>query len=158
VTPPVITATSLHCLGMLAYICNDSDIFVIPPQPAGPYTFIFQVDAGQAPVPCTPGIVPGPVDSVTFHVTDASGIPTPAPGAEELLLVPAGKQNNFICKVPGNIRLPFILKLFTTGGQIATSLTISSNNQEIDLSGRAAGIYLATPDRHHEKGIKVVVQ
>lgn len=69
-----IEAFALHCLGMLTYICNHTDTFKLNPLPAGAYTFRFQLDAGMLPFPCTPGIIPGPADSVSFFVTPVTGI------------------------------------------------------------------------------------
>lgn len=70
-----INAYALHCIGILTVICYATDTFKIPPLPAGNYSFIFQLDAGLAPAPCTPGIVPGPSDTLHFTVISASGIP-----------------------------------------------------------------------------------
>ncbi len=69
-----IEAFALHCLGMLTYICNHTDTFKINPLPAGAYSFSFQLDAGMLPFPCTPGIFPGPSDSVNFVVNPVTGI------------------------------------------------------------------------------------
>ncbi len=63
-----IEAFALHCLGMLTYICHHTDTFKINPLPAGAYSFHFQLDAGMLPFPCTPGIFPGPSDSIALVV------------------------------------------------------------------------------------------
>jgi len=70
-----IYGDALHCLGMLTVICSYTDTFAVAPLPAGNYTFHMQLNAGGGPAPCTAGIVPGPVDSVTFTVVQATGIP-----------------------------------------------------------------------------------
>lgn len=67
-------ASSMHCLGPLSFICYDADTFMLGQLPAGNFTFLVTVDAGILPSPCTPGIVPGPVDSVSFVVASASGL------------------------------------------------------------------------------------
>ncbi len=69
-----IEAFALHCLGMLTYICNHTDTFKVNPLPAGLYSFHFQLDAGMLPSPCTPGIISGPSDSITFVVSPVTGI------------------------------------------------------------------------------------
>lgn len=69
-----IEAFALHCLGMLTYICNHTDTFKVNPLSAGAYSFHFQLDAGMLPFPCTPGIFPGPSDSVSFVVNPVTGI------------------------------------------------------------------------------------
>lgn len=66
---------AMHCLGMLAVICDETDVFKFAPLPAGNYTFHFQLDAAQAMPPCIPGIVPGPTDSVSFVVINANSLP-----------------------------------------------------------------------------------
>lgn len=69
-----ISASAMHCLGMLTYICNNVDSFYIGYLPAGNYQLTFSLDAGYGPVPCTPGIVAGPTDTVTFTVQTFTGI------------------------------------------------------------------------------------
>jgi hypothetical protein len=68
-----VFASALHCIGLLTVICYDTDTFKIDPLAAGTYTFHFQLDAGGLPSPCTPGIVPGPGDSIAFVVSPAVG-------------------------------------------------------------------------------------
>lgn len=70
-------ASTLHCLGMLSFICYDADTFDLGVLTAGNYTFFVTVDAGGLPAPCTPGIVPGAFDSILFSVTSATGISDP---------------------------------------------------------------------------------
>nr|MBK9651929.1 hypothetical protein [Bacteroidota bacterium] len=66
---------AMHCLGMLTVICDETDVFKFAPLPAGTYTFNFQLDATQAMPPCTPGIVPGPTDTISFVVINANSLP-----------------------------------------------------------------------------------
>lgn len=67
-------ASALHCVGFLTAICTYTDTFKFPPLAAGDYTFFFTLNAGQAPEPCTPGIIPYDNDSVEFTVTTATAI------------------------------------------------------------------------------------
>ncbi|MBL0342746.1 MAG: T9SS type A sorting domain-containing protein [Bacteroidetes bacterium] len=69
----IISGFAIHCLGPLTVICYYTDTFQIAPLAAGNYSFIFQLDAGFGPSPCTPGIVPGPTDTLNFTVTLSSG-------------------------------------------------------------------------------------
>jgi len=69
-----IDCDALHCVGMLAYICYDEDTFSVGKLPAGNYIYRYTVNAGFGFNPCTPGIVAGPMDSLSFTVTSASGI------------------------------------------------------------------------------------
>ncbi len=68
-----IGAGALHCMGMLTALCADDDTVVIPPQPPGQYVFVFALSTGSGPA-CTPGIVPGDIDSVPITVYPVSGI------------------------------------------------------------------------------------
>lgn len=69
-----IYCSTIHCTGMLTVICYDVDTFKINPLPVGNYTTYLQVDAGGLPAPCTPGIVPGDSDSISFIVTPLTGV------------------------------------------------------------------------------------
>lgn len=97
VNPNRYEASTLHCVGMLSYICYDADTFNLGLIPAGNYMFLVTVDAGGYPAPCTPGIVPGPMDSLSFTVTSATGVPeagtplfsvSPNPVADLLTVMP----------------------------------------------------------------------
>jgi hypothetical protein len=66
---------ALHCMGLLTVICDYTDTFTVGTLPAGSYGFHFQLNAGLAPAPCTPGIVPGPADSLFFTVAPVTGLP-----------------------------------------------------------------------------------
>ena len=59
---------SIHCLGMLSAICYDKDTFDVGILPPGNYKFIFSLDQGFLPS-CTPGIAPGPSDTLKFTVS-----------------------------------------------------------------------------------------
>lgn len=65
-----IYATALHCLGPLTFICNHTDTFTIGTLAQGNYNFIFNVNEGFGPSPCSPGIVPGPTDTFNFFVSN----------------------------------------------------------------------------------------
>ena len=64
-----INTWALHCLGMLAVICNYTDTFALGTLPAGLYNATFQLDNGLGPAPCTAGIVPGISSSYTFTIS-----------------------------------------------------------------------------------------
>lgn len=67
-------ASAIHCIGPLTYICNNTDSFSAGTLPAGNYRFIYHVDAGYGPAPCTPGIVSGPTDTISFTVTNSTSL------------------------------------------------------------------------------------
>ena len=68
-----ITASTQHCLGMLATTCNTTDTFKFDPLPVGTYIFDLTLSSGQLPS-CTPGIVPDDYDTITFYVSSLSAI------------------------------------------------------------------------------------
>ena len=69
-----IAASTQHCLGMLATICNTIDTFKINPLSAGAYTFDLTLSSGFGGPPCTPGVVPDDYDTITFNVSAFVGI------------------------------------------------------------------------------------
>ena len=69
-----LSAYAIHCLGPLTFICNETDTIIFNPLPPGNYKFYFHVDAGFGQTPCTPGIVPGPTDSISFTVSPGVGV------------------------------------------------------------------------------------
>jgi len=75
-----IYTQALHCVGMATAMCDYTDTFIVDPVAAGTYRFIFQVDAGFGGPPCTPGIAPGPSDTLVFVVD--SMMPCPSPMAD----------------------------------------------------------------------------
>lgn len=77
ITTNTIFASSHHCIGMLAAICNDQDSFALGQLPAGNYDFILTLTSGGGPGPCTPGIVPDDVDTFSFTVSGGVGLEEP---------------------------------------------------------------------------------
>jgi hypothetical protein len=149
---------AMHCMGMLTALCNETDTFKINPLPAGSYTFIFQVDAGQGQTPCTPGIVPGPVDSVVFHVSVTSGTVQPVGGIAGLQMLQGVKPGSFICRMSPATQWPVTLHVNNSLGQRILSTVISANNQEVDLSRLDAGIYIITPGELQPAGVKIRIE
>jgi len=141
-----ISAYALHCLGIASFICGETDTFQINPLPPGPYTFIFQVDYGMLPSPCTPGIAPGPVDSVVFHVVAPTGIEQHGSGVGALQLLQGTNPRSFICRMPETTNWPVELFVYNGMGQLMLRQLLTANNQELDLSSPGAGIYLVTTD------------
>jgi len=64
-----IVASTQHCLGLFASICNITDTFKISPLYPGIYTFDLTLSSGVGGPPCTPGIVPNDYDTLVFNVT-----------------------------------------------------------------------------------------
>ncbi|MBK9637250.1 MAG: T9SS type A sorting domain-containing protein [Bacteroidetes bacterium] len=133
-----ISAYAIHCLGVLSFICNDKDTFNIGLLPAGTYTFYYQVDAGMSPSPCTPGIVPGPSDSLTFVVNSASGSMElekeifdlfPNPASSMLHLILNGNLTDGSYRIMNNI------------GALVQESFVKGDNMQIDISQLADGLY-----------------
>lgn len=133
-----ISADAIHCLGAASFICNDKDTFNLGLLPAGTYTFSYHVDAGMGPSPCSPGIVPGPTDSLTFVVNLASGnieleneifeiFPNPALNTLHL------KLNNELTE--GAYRI------MNNQGALVLKSMINGRNMQIDISQLSVGLY-----------------
>ena len=69
-----ISASTQHCLGMLAAICYSTDTFKINPLPTGTYAFDLTLSSGFGGPPCTPGVVPDDYDTISFNVSAFVGI------------------------------------------------------------------------------------
>jgi len=134
----IFSANSIHCLGPLSFICNDSDTFNIGLLPAGNYSFYFQLNEGFGPFPCVPGIVPGPLDSISFQVSSVSGV-------DEL-------ENSFLKVHPNPVvdylNLEFrannsnaVLEIHDLRGSIVYSEIFSGLSHKINCSELAAGHY-----------------
>lgn len=129
-------ASTLHCIGMLTYICYDTDSFNLGSLPPGNYRFIVTVDAGGYPSPCTPGIAPGGIDSIDFTVSTATGLSERE--KTEIMLTPNPVKEHVL--VTGNFEEGKGMFVFNTveGKEV---LRISATSKAIDLSSWASGIY-----------------
>ncbi len=69
-----ISASALHCVGMLTAICNTTDVFQIGQLPAGNYTFDFTLSSGFGGAGCSPGFVPDDNNQLQFSVSGTVGV------------------------------------------------------------------------------------
>ncbi len=69
-----IVASTQHCIGIAAAICNTTDTFKINPLAVGTYTFDLTLSSGAGGPPCTAGIVADDNDVITFNVDNSIGI------------------------------------------------------------------------------------
>jgi hypothetical protein len=133
-----ISADAIHCLGAALFICNDKDTFNLGLLPAGTYNFYYHVNAGMSPSPCTPGIAPGPSDSLTFVVNLAIGnielekeifdlFPNPASSALQLKL--NGELSGGAYRIMNN------------QGALVLKSIIAGRNMQIDISQLSVGLY-----------------
>lgn len=69
-----VYASGEHCMGMLTFICHDTDTVKIAPQPAGNYQFVYVLSAGMGGPPCSPPLVANDTDTLAFTITSTVGI------------------------------------------------------------------------------------
>jgi hypothetical protein len=141
-----IYADALHCLGMLTVICTDYDTIVLPPMAAGNYTFNFSLSSGQG-IPCTPGIVTDDVDSVSFTVTDATGISILSKD-NYFQVIPNPSTGKFTIK--HNTIENSLVKIYSLEGTLIKSMQL--NNQETEIeSYLPSGVYLIVSEEKERR-------
>jgi hypothetical protein len=133
----VISCHAMHCIGVATFICNDKDTFHIGTLPAGTYTFLFQADMGNGPSPCTPGIVPGPVDSLTFVVNQASSIGEIDESA--FILFPNPVKNFLQIRLKDASRGSY--KIVNSLGELVSESKLDGSTIEIEVVDLANGLY-----------------
>ena len=131
-----IYANALHCLGLATFICTEPDTFIIPPLTAGTYWFHFNLDAGLSPGPCTPGIVPGAIDSIQFTVTQTTSLPDYQPAAIGIFPNPS----NDLITISGAGTMQ--VQIIETSGRLVMEFPEATDGQQLDLSPLAAGTYV----------------
>lgn len=144
-----IFANALHCLGMLSVICNYTDTIILNPLPAGNYTFHFQLDAGFGPSPCTPGIVPGPADSINFVVAPFTKI-TEYISNDAVSVFPNPFIDSFQLIGIDQVNFPVYLEIFATDGKLIKATILKDSGSEINLKELPAAsyqIYLTTKNK-----------
>ena len=134
----VISADAIHCLGAASFICNDKDTFNLGLLPPGTYTFFYSVNAGMGPSPCSPGIVPGPIDSLTFVVNLASGNQELEKGIFELFPNPA--SNTLHLKLNSELS-DGAYRIINNQGALVLKSMINGKNMQIDISQLSVGLY-----------------
>lgn len=132
-----ISGYAIHCLGFALFICNDKDTFNLGLLPAGTYTFYYQVDIGGAPSPCTPGITPGPSDSMTFVVNLASTVEEDEYSAFDLF--PNPTVNTLHIKLKDAISGSY--KILNSLGAIVFESRVDGPMIDLDVSDFADGLY-----------------
>lgn len=130
-------ASTLHCLGMLSFICYDADTFDLGVLTAGNYTFFVTVDAGGYPAPCTPGIVPGPMDSISFIVSTATGLPQLGP--ERFEVYPNPVSDKLSIKSYQYFESGLFIVYDATGRTLFTSAI--EKDGTVDVGALSAGTY-----------------
>ena len=130
--------SAMHCVGMAAYICNSTDTFLLGQLPAGNYLAHFQLDMGMGPSPCTPGIVPGPTDSIAFMVTTTTGLSQV--DGKMIQLFPNPGKTGFEIHFNGTAET--LVEICDLGGRVIHRVTGIHSGEYIDLHNLQAGTYL----------------
>jgi hypothetical protein len=131
-----ISASALHCVGMLTAICNTTDVFEIGQLPAGNYTFDFTLSSGFGGPGCSPGFVPDDNDQFQFTVSGAVGISEVS--FDESIAYPNPTTGMIFLKTPSS-ELGY---LTTLSGK--TILELSIGTKEVNLSELPSGVYILT--------------
>ncbi|MBL7924794.1 MAG: T9SS type A sorting domain-containing protein [Bacteroidia bacterium] len=156
--PGRFDAFSMHCTGVLTVICYDKDTFDLGLLPAGNYRFVLQVDAGFGQTPCTPGINPGPVDSIDFTVTAASGLGEIV--SNDFFVYPNPSTGDF--NVKWNV--PFsegYWMLYDLSGKFLRKQQVGTESASLDLTDLTAGFYwlqFATGDKISAPGRICIIE
>ncbi len=132
-----VMASSLHCVGMLAAICNTTDTFMVLPLAAGNYTFDMTLSSGAGPVPCSPGIVPNDNRTENFVVSTITNIANSEVNTEiEIAPNPSSGLFNL-----DNLNNTSVLIYDVLGNEL---VNLSNLNQKyvLDLSNQPNGVYL----------------
>lgn len=135
----MLSASALHCLGPLTVICNYTDTFNVGQLAAGNYTFFFNVNIGGGPSPCSPGIVPGPSDSLPFVVSQAASINELS---DQNISI---KYNSLQKKINLSFNSPIVkgkATIYSITGQMLHTEALTFPSQSIAVDKLQAGLYL----------------
>jgi hypothetical protein len=155
ITGNEILVEAAHCMGMLSVICTDFDTIVLPPQPAGPYSFIFSLNTGSG-FPCVPGSTPSDIDTVDFTISDVTNInPIKSGNNFEISQSPEGEK--FIVKHSFNE--PAELNIFSIEGRKIDNVELTLHETEVNKQ-LPAGVYIMVIEFKGKKYFskKVVVE
>lgn len=148
VTGNNVVTYATHCLGMLSVICYDMDTFIIPPLAPGNYILTFHLESGQLPS-CTPGIVPGPTDTVLFTVAVATGI-NESGEPTSFSITPNPFRGNLMVRInPSLLNGKCILELINISGKTLKQFTLTETNSKIQVD-LPSGIYFCRVNRSAE--------
>jgi hypothetical protein len=123
---------------MAAYICSSIDTFMLGQLPVGNYMTHFQLDMGMGPSPCSPGIVPGPTDSIAFTITTSTGLPQI--GTQVIQLYPNPGKDGFTLHYTGTAET--LVEVTDLGGRVIHRIPAMHSGDQINLDNLQAGTYL----------------
>jgi hypothetical protein len=133
-----LDANSLHCLGLLTVVCYDMDTFNFGLLPAGNYRFVYQVNEGFGGPPCTPGINPGPTDSIDFVVSPATGMEEAED--DSFALFPNPASDHVFIQLPDQ-PMDAELSILNFEGRLCKQLRLPGGKSRINLNDLAPGVY-----------------
>lgn len=139
--PGRFEASSLHCLGLLTFICNDADTFDLGLLPPGDYRFVLKLDAGMLPAPCAPGMFNTAYDSVDFTVTVPGALSENEIPVFSFFPNPAGSLLNVSLNQVSDDGSIIIQSL---DGKVLFNYPVSTTSAQLDMAGVADGIYLVS--------------
>lgn len=134
-----INAFAMHCLGMLSVICTYTDTFSIGTLSQGNYKFYFNVDNGFGPSPCSPGIVPGPSDSMSFTVTAPAVVKEMNAANTSIQYLQGSNKIMMHFASPVNNGKAC---LYNATGQLLQKVNLKGNQQSIATTGLPEGLYI----------------
>lgn len=143
ITGQSIGAYALHCVGILTVICETTDTFSVGKLVAGTYQFTFQLDEGQAPAPCTPGIIPGPSDSFTFEVAAGTAIADPVVSGSSFYISPNPASDYLVIETTADLRLKHEVVFYSLDGKKLFSEVLTNQKTFVQTDLLDNGIYFA---------------
>ena len=143
-----ISASSHHCTGIAAAICNTTDTFKLGVLGSGNYTFTLTLTNGGGAVPCSPGIAISDMDTLTFSVQSILGI--------EAVVVPnfsvyPNPAQDFIALSDAYHPIAKTVKIVIVNGAVVYES--DKPKEKMDVSGLAPGVY--TIEIYHNTGMVV---
>jgi hypothetical protein len=134
-----VYASSLHCVGMAAYICTDYDTISLPPQPVGTYNVYYTLSSGAGPFPCSPGIVPDDSDTLTFTVVSNTSVPENENAI--LNVYPNPVQNQFVVEVNSQWVGNGQLHVLDEAGRLLITTSVTASRTTVNTQNLAHGVY-----------------
>lgn len=147
-----ISATALHCVGMLTFICPYTDTFSLGTLPAGVYIFTFHLDEGLLPSPCTPGFNPGPTTAFTFSVSTATSVQAQHSIDGMISFYPNPVESKIT--ITNKVREQMPVRIFDMTGNIILEKILTEEKEELYVAELKPGIYFLEHGSRHFKFVK----
>lgn len=128
-----INADALHCLGMLTYICNNTNIFQLGQLAVGDYTFDFTLSSGFGGSGCTPGFAPDDNQQFQFSVSTSVGMNELDTDSDLIYPNPASDVLFF--------KTPLTKAATITDVQGHVVMVISKGENTVEIAQLSAGMY-----------------